>query len=121
MTIDTLGYMKRLEAAGVPRPQAEAHAEAMRDEITPQVATKLDLDAAVGKLEAKIDSAVGKLDARIASEVGKLDAKIDSAVGKLEGRFDATIARMEAMMLRQSVAIILGVLAAGSFIVRFLR
>ena len=99
MTIDTLGYMKRLEAAGVPRPQAEAHAESMRDEITPQVVTKGDLEAAVGKL----------------------DAKIDSAVGKLEGWFDATIARMEAMILRQSVAIILGVLAAGSFIVRFLR
>ena len=69
--------MKRLEAAGVFRAQAEAHAEALRDEVAPQLATKPDIDAAVEKINA----------------------------------------RMEAMMLRHTVAII----AAGSFLVRFLR
>jgi hypothetical protein len=44
MSIDTLGYVKRLEAAGFERKQAEAHAEALRDEVAPQLATKLDLD-----------------------------------------------------------------------------
>lgn len=35
MTIDTLGYAKRLEAAGMPREQAEAHAGALRASIVP--------------------------------------------------------------------------------------
>jgi hypothetical protein len=53
MTIDTLGYMKKLEAAGVPRPQAEVQAEALR-EVSPQFATKSDLDTAVDRLERRI-------------------------------------------------------------------
>jgi predicted nucleic acid-binding Zn-ribbon protein len=54
MTLDTLEYMKRLEAAGIDRRQAEAHAEAVRDTLATQLATKADLDTAVAKLEAEI-------------------------------------------------------------------
>jgi uncharacterized membrane protein YdfJ with MMPL/SSD domain len=43
MTIDTLEYVKKLEAAGIDRRQAEAHAEALRDAATDQLATKADL------------------------------------------------------------------------------
>jgi hypothetical protein len=56
MTIDTLEYVKRLEAAGVDRRQAEAHAQAVRDTLAPQLATKADLDRAVARLEAKMDA-----------------------------------------------------------------
>lgn len=43
MTIDTLEYVKKLEAAGVDRRQAEAHAEALRAAASDQLATKHDL------------------------------------------------------------------------------
>jgi hypothetical protein len=43
MTIDTLEYVKRLEAADVDRTQAEAHTEALREAATDQLATKQDL------------------------------------------------------------------------------
>jgi hypothetical protein len=43
MTLDTLGYVKRLEAAGVPRAQAEAQAEALRDDVSTRMATKSDI------------------------------------------------------------------------------
>jgi hypothetical protein len=86
MTLDTLEYMKRLEAAGVDRRQAEAHAQAVRDTVAPQLATKSDLDAAVAKLEAKIGSEVARLEAKIGSEVARLDGKIDTAVARLEGK-----------------------------------
>jgi hypothetical protein len=60
MTIDTLGYVKRLEAAGIDRRQAEAHAEATRGEVAPQLATKADLDAAVTRLERKFEMLLWK-------------------------------------------------------------
>ena len=81
MTIDMLSCVKCLEAAGVPRQQAQTQTEALRDDVAPQLATKADLQSEIARLESRI----------------------------------------EAMLLRHSVAIILGVLAAGSFIVRFLR
>jgi len=41
-SLDTLGYCKRLEAVGVPRAQAEVHAQILT-EVMSQVATKDDL------------------------------------------------------------------------------
>ena len=42
-TFDSLGYAKRLRERGVPDDQAEAHAEAARDFIMTELATKADL------------------------------------------------------------------------------
>jgi hypothetical protein len=57
MTIDTLAYTKRLEAAGVDRKVAEAQAEGMLRDIFPQIATKTDLDLAVSGLHKAISEA----------------------------------------------------------------
>jgi len=43
MAIDTHGYVKVLTAAGVPTAQAEAHVEALRDKVLPELARRLDL------------------------------------------------------------------------------
>jgi hypothetical protein len=74
-TIDTLEYVKKLEAAGVDRGQAEAHAAAVRDTLATQLASKADLDAAVVRLEAKIDRVEQKFDAKIDRVEQKFDAK----------------------------------------------
>ncbi len=42
-TFDSLGYAKRLRENGVPQNQAEAHAEAARDFIMAELATRSDL------------------------------------------------------------------------------
>ena len=81
MTIDTLSYVKRLEGAGMDRKLAEAQAEAMRDDVVPQLATKADLD---------------RMGERLAD-------------------------RFEAALWKHSLAIILGVIAAGGFLVRFIK
>jgi hypothetical protein len=43
MAIDTLDYVKELQAAGLDSKIAEAHAMALRDRIVPQLATKQDV------------------------------------------------------------------------------
>ena len=43
MAIDTLAYVRELEAAGLDRKLAEAHAAALRDKILPELATKQEL------------------------------------------------------------------------------
>ena len=40
VAIDTLSYARRLEQAGVPRAQAEAHAEAVHALVREEVATR---------------------------------------------------------------------------------
>ena len=56
ITIDTLGYTKYLEAQGVPRATAEAHAEAANRYLFPQLATKADVTLAVTDLRAEISN-----------------------------------------------------------------
>lgn len=52
--IDTLMYVKKLEAAGIPRNQAELQVEIMADIVDKNYATKQDLKEAVLHLEHKI-------------------------------------------------------------------
>jgi hypothetical protein len=69
MAIDTLAYAKKLEAVGVERSAAEAHAEALAEMLThnvlPDVATKVDLAQAVERLEHRIEQATSRLTIRI--------------------------------------------------------
>jgi hypothetical protein len=62
-TFDTLGYSKRLQDAGVPRPQAEAHAEAARDFIMHELVTEADLALALENfqlgLTIRLSSTIG--------------------------------------------------------------
>ncbi|MDT0358134.1 hypothetical protein RJO15_20265 [Herbaspirillum huttiense F1] len=42
---DTHEYVKRLEAAGIPRDQAEAHATGLAEAMNSELVTKTDLNA----------------------------------------------------------------------------
>jgi hypothetical protein len=97
MSIDTLGYAKRLEAAGFERGQAEAQAEALRDEVIPQLATKLDLD---------------HLGDRLSHEMATLKHELKHEMAVMRSSF-------ETLLWKHSVATILAVFAVGGFLLRF--
>jgi hypothetical protein len=52
MTFDTLSYARRLRQAGVPEQQAEAMADATRELVVQDVATKADLAGIEQRLRA---------------------------------------------------------------------
>jgi len=54
---DTLSYSKRLQEAGVPAPQAEAHARAAYEFFTGMLATKQD----IANIETKLASLKGSV------------------------------------------------------------
>lgn len=51
---DTLAFTKRLEAGGVKRGEAEAHAEAVRELVMRDIVTKADLQAALDRQTIKM-------------------------------------------------------------------
>lgn len=78
---DSLGYVRRLEDAGVERRIAETHAEVVRDFILDEVATKADVElvrADMRSLEERID---GKLDVLEQRMTVKLGGMLIAAVG----------------------------------------
>lgn len=72
VAFDTLKFVEKLEAAGVPHAQAKATAEAFAEATSQELATKADLavvrtDLAIVKtdLETKIEKAELRLEAKI--------------------------------------------------------
>lgn len=58
MAIDTLAYVKTLEAAGVDRRTAEAQVQALTQHILPDLVTKDFLDLRLEQLEGRLRAAM---------------------------------------------------------------
>ncbi len=56
---DTLGYARFLREGGVPQEQAETHAEAARQFIMADIATKDDLNTALEMLALRLSVRLG--------------------------------------------------------------
>ena len=100
-TFDTLTTARKLEAAGVERRQAEAHAEALREAVSADrdaLATKADLDAKLAALETRLRA--------------DLATKADLAELRAAGRADLETLRSELRwMLAFQAALILAIAA----------
>jgi len=94
MAIDTLAYVKSLEAAGLDRHAAEAQAEALVKHVLPDLATKSDLDHAVARFEARID---------------QLEQRLDQIVERLEHRMDLTVERAVHQQTVRLFGMVLGI------------
>ena len=87
IAFDTLAYVRRVVAAGTPREQAEAQAEAMKDVFVHNIdalVTRDYLDARFTEFETRI---VSKIDRRFA-DVDSRFAGIDIRLERMEGRFN---------------------------------
>ena len=122
--VDTLRIARNLEAAGVERRQAEAHAEALRvvaDASREDLATKGDiamLGAKVERLEGRIDGLEGRIDGlegRIDGLAGQIDG-LEGRIDGVEGRIDGLAGRIDGVH-RELVTIrwSLGLVAAFVF------
>ena len=115
--VDTLRIARNLEAAGVERRQAEAHAEALRvvaDASREDLATKGDiamLGAKIERLEGRIDGLAGQIDG-LEGRIDGLEGRIDG----LEGHIDGLAGRIDGLH-RELVTIrwSLGLVAAFVF------
>jgi hypothetical protein len=77
MTFDTLSYARRLRQAGVPEPQAEAMADATRDLVMQDVATKPDLAGVEQRLRADLLA----LEQRLAAAMETLTLRLTVRMG----------------------------------------
>ena len=123
--IDTLHFANGLKATGFAADQAEGLAQALNDQLAPQMITptilrdelrpigehlgRLDahvvrLDAHMVRLDEKIDALGTRLDEKIDSVESKLTTKIDAA----ESRLDARVKAVEFKLLVLSGTIALG-------------
>ena len=99
---DTLAYARKLESAGVAKPQAEAQATALADAFRQAVASPDDLKMVEANLESKIvaveanlGSRIGAVESRLALVEARLDARLDSLDAKIDAKFDKLAAILD--------------------------
>jgi tetrahydromethanopterin S-methyltransferase subunit G len=90
--LDTLDYAKKLEAAGVPKAQAELQASALNDALASSAASSSDLS----NLEQAIDGRFASLQAKIDARFQQVDARFDN----IDARFDNVDARFDHVDLK---------------------
>ena len=73
ITFDSLGYAKKLEAAGFTREQAEVQANALREVIDERLVTRDYLDTRLKELEYRLTIRLGAMLAASIAMVAALD------------------------------------------------
>ena len=76
MTFDTLSYARRLKQAGLPEAQAEAIADATRELVVQDFATKSDIAA----LRAEISAVEQRLTASIEAQGLRLTVRLGGLI-----------------------------------------
>jgi len=111
---DSLGYAKRLRDGGVPRDQAEAHAEAARDFIMVELATKSDvlgLKTELGGRITELRASVTELEGKLGGRIAELQAELRSNVTELRNTVDTQSLRLT-VRLGAMMVVLIGALAA---------
>jgi hypothetical protein len=104
-TFDSLEYAKRLRDGGVPQDQAEAHAEAARDFIMVELATKADLLT----MATKADLLATKQELR--SSIDELRTELRTSIVELRNNIDTQSLRLT-VRLGAMLVVAIGALAA---------
>jgi hypothetical protein len=105
MAIDTHGYVKALTAAGVPAAQAEAHVEALRDKVLPELATKQDLR---------------ELGSDLRKEMTELKSELRAEMIELKSELRGEMAGIRTDMWKMSFAVVLATATLVTFLQKLL-
>ena len=92
--LDTLDYAKKLEAAGVPKAQAELQATALNDALAGAVASRSDLSNLAQRIDGNFASLQAKMDGRFQD----VDGRFDAMLGNVNARFRSVDARFDALL-----------------------
>ena len=101
--LDTLATSRKLEASGMPGPQAGAVVEIVNDAMTDFVTKEyltVELDRSFSKFERKIDRKLDERFDKVDEKFDKIDEKfdkIDEKFERIDGKFDKIDGKFEKM------------------------
>lgn len=116
MAIDTHGYVKALTAAGVPTAHAEAHVEALRDKVLPELATRHDLLT----LSSELRSEMSVLRSELRSEMNELGSELRGEMSTLRSDLRGEMADIRTDMWKMSLAVVLATATLVTFLQKLL-
>ena len=91
---DPLQYVKRLEAVGFTREQAEAQAETFLTIVQEQLVSKQD----VKEIEAQLTSHIKEIEAQLTSHIKEIEAQLTSRIKEVEVQLTGHIKEVDAQL-----------------------
>ena len=95
VAFDTLTYSKRLQEAGVPSAQAEAHAIAQADFLThyllSEVATKTDL----AEVKAELKTDIAEVKTELKTDIAEVKAELKAEIAEIKADLKTEIAEVK--------------------------
>ncbi|MFQ5455806.1 MAG: coiled-coil domain-containing protein [Nitrospirota bacterium] len=101
LAFDTLEYVQKLKAVGVPEKQAEAHAHALSEVIESNLATKqdtLDLKRDIANVRAELKRDIAEVKAELKRDIAEVKAELKRDIKELELKFSAQFVLLKWMM-----------------------
>ncbi|HEX2151839.1 MAG TPA: hypothetical protein VHG31_07580 [Stellaceae bacterium] len=105
MAFDTLSYARRLKQAGVPDIQAEAMADASRELLDSEFATKADITALKSDI-ALLRSEMAALEQRLRADIAALEQRVMTAIDTMSLRLTVRMGGLIAVGVAALAAII---------------
>jgi hypothetical protein len=105
---DSLGYAKRLRDGGVPQAQAEAHAEAARDFIMVELASRSDLlaiksDLLAMKQELQTDLRSRVSETEFRKSISDVQTELRGSIADVRNNITELRSALEAQSLRLTI------------------
>ena len=98
IAFDTLAYVRRIVAAGVPREQAEAQADAMKEAFVHNVdalVTRDYLDTRFTEFETRVEANMDRRFTEVDKRFTAMEIKVDKQFVEVDKRFDGLELRFE--------------------------
>ncbi len=114
IAFDTLAYVRRIIAAGVPREQAEAQADAMKEAFVHNVdalVTRDYLDTRFTEFETRVEANMDKRFSAMEASVAERFSNVDQQFLGLESRMDVQFAAINTELRWLKWLIVTGIAA----------
>ncbi|MGD9614044.1 MAG: hypothetical protein AB7H90_12545 [Alphaproteobacteria bacterium] len=105
MAFDTLTYARKLKQAGVPEAQAEAMADATRELLDSEFATKADIAGLKSEI-ALLRNETASLEQRLRADITALDQRVTTAIDTMSLRLTVRMGGLIAVGVAALAAII---------------
>ena len=102
---DTLGYVKKLEAVGIPRLQAEAQVEIMSNFIDQNFATKQDLNQQMTMVRSDMSHEFAAVRSDMAAEFGAVRSEMKTEFAAVRSEMKTEFAAVRGEMKTEFAAV----------------
>ena len=126
VAFDTLAYAKKLQALGVPAPQAEAQAEAFSEVVLTNLASRRDLAEVesslkhdLAEMETSLKRDLAEVESRLKRDLAEVKSELKLDLAEMKSSLKHDLAEMEFRLTLRLGGVMMAAVAAIAALIKF--